>query len=97
MWLQQCLHSFWGDIIVVGNNGIQVAFKNCTPFIKCITKVDGTTKNDAEGLNLVISMHNLLEYSLNYSDTTGSLWFYSKDETTNSNAHIRNNAASKSL
>ena len=42
-------------------------------------------------------MYNLLEYSLNYSDTTGSLWFYSKDETTNSNGHIRNNAASKSL
>ena len=29
--------------------------------------------------------YNLIEYSLNYSETTGSLWFYSKDEATNFN------------
>ena len=28
-------------------------------------------------------MHNLPEYSSNYSDMTGSLWFYSKDGATN--------------
>ena len=28
-------------------------------------------------------MYNLLEYSSNYSDPTGSLWFYSNDEATN--------------
>ena len=28
-------------------------------------------------------MYNPLEYSSKYSDTTGSLWFYSKDEATN--------------
>ena len=33
-------------------------------------------------------MHNLIEYSSNYSVTTGSLWFYSKDEATNFNANI---------
>ena len=27
--------------------------------------------------------YNLIEYSSNYSETTGSLWFYSKDEGTN--------------
>ena len=30
----------------------------------------------------------MLEYSLKYSDTTGSLWFYSKDEVTNYNNGI---------
>ena len=35
-------------------------------------------------------MYNLIEYSSNYSETTGSLWFYSKDEATNSNADIPN-------
>ena len=29
--------------------------------------------------------YNLIEYSLNYSETTGSLWFHSKDEATNFN------------
>ena len=36
-------------------------------------------------------MYNLIEYSSNYSKTTGSLWFYSKDEATNFNADIANN------
>ena len=33
-------------------------------------------------------MHNLIQYSSNYSKKTGSLWFYSKDEATNFNADI---------
>ena len=44
-----------GDISIVGNNGHQVAFKNCTPYTKCITKIDGTRIYDAEYLDLVIS------------------------------------------
>ena len=36
-------------------------------------------------------MYNLIEYSSNYSETTGSLWFYYKDEITNFNADIANN------
>ena len=36
-------------------------------------------------------IYNLTEYSSNYSDTTGSFWFYSKDEATNFNAYIANN------
>ena len=42
-------------------------------FAKCITKNDGKAIDDAEDLDLVRSINNLLEYSLNYSDTTGSL------------------------
>ena len=36
-------------------------------------------------------MYNLIERSLNYSETTGSLWFYSKAEETNFYADIANN------
>ena len=35
-------------------------------------------------------MYNLIEYSSNFSETTGSLHFYSKDEATNFNANIAN-------
>ena len=35
-------------------------------------------------------MYNLIEYSSNYSETTGSWWFYSKDKTNNLNADIAN-------
>ena len=36
-------------------------------------------------------MYNLIEYIWNYSETTGSLWFYSKDEATDFNVDISNN------
>ena len=74
--------------ILVRDAAVQVAFKNYAPFIKCTTNVDGTSIDDAEDLDLVMTMYNLLVYSLDYSDTKSSLWFYSKDEATNFNADI---------
>ena len=35
-------------------------------------------------------MYNLIEYSSNYSKTTGSLWFSPKDEGTDFNTNITN-------
>ena len=58
--------------MIVRNIAARVAFKNCAPFIKCIIKIDGTTIDDTKDLDLVMPMYNLLEYSSNYSDTTGS-------------------------
>ena len=72
-----------GDITIIGHQESQLAFKNSTPFTKCITKIDGTTTDDAENLDLVMPIYNLIEYSTNYSETTGSLWFYSNNEATN--------------
>ena len=48
-------------------------------------------------LDLVMPMYNLIEYSSNYSETTGSLWFYFKDEATNFNADITNTNNFKSF
>ena len=62
-----------GDITVAEASETQVSFKNCAPFTKCITKIDGTTKNEAEDLDLVMPVYNLIEYSSNYSETTGLL------------------------
>ena len=42
-------------------------------------------------------MYNLIEYSLNYSETRGSLWFYSEDEAANFNADIINTNNFKSF
>ena len=42
-------------------------------------------------------MYNLIEYSANYSETTGSLWFYSKDEAPDFNADIVNDNNFKSF
>ena len=74
--------------LFIGHAALQLAFKSCAPFINCITNFDGTTIDDAEDLDLVMMMRNLLEYSLVYSDIASSLWFFSKDEATNFNADI---------
>ena len=53
--------------------------------------------NDAEDLDLAMPMYNFIEYSPNYSQTTGSLWFYSKDEATDFNNSIPNTDDFKSF
>ena len=53
-------------------------------------KIDAATIDDAEDLDLVMPLHNLIEYGSNYSKTTRSLWFYSRDEATNFNKNIAN-------
>ena len=42
-------------------------------------------------------MYNLIEYISNYSETTGSLWFYIKDEATDFNADTANDNNFKSF
>ena len=86
-----------GDLTIKGHHVTQVALKTCSPFTKCIKKIHGTTIDDTEDLDLIMSMYNLLEYISNYSETTGRLWFYSKDEATNLNVDIGNNNAFKSF
>ena len=86
-----------GNVNIIGCQVTQVAFKNCAPFTKCITKIDGTTIDDAEDLHLFTAMYNLIECSSNYSETTGSLWFYFNNDATNSDFNIANNDTFKSF
>ena len=44
-----------------------VTFKNCTPFVKCISRVNNTEIDNAKGIDTVMSMYNLIECSDNYS------------------------------
>ena len=55
-------------------------FKNNAPFINCISKINGIKIDNAEDLDVVMPMYNLLEYSKNYRKTKGSLWNYYRDE-----------------
>ena len=57
-----------------------VAFKNCAPFINCISEINNTQVDNAKDIDIVMSMYNLIEYSDNYAKTTGSLWQYFRDE-----------------
>ena len=60
----------------------QVILKNDASFISCISKINGVLVENAEVLDLVMPMYNLLEYSKNYSKTFASLWKYYRDELT---------------
>ena len=60
----------------------RVILKNNTPFIHCISKVNGVLVENAEDLDIAMPMYNLLEYSKNYSKTSASLWNYCIDELT---------------
>ena len=51
-----------GNITIIEYQKARVAFKNCAPFTKCIIKIDGTTIDDAEDLDLLMPMYNLIEY-----------------------------------
>ena len=54
--------------------------KNNAPFVSCITRINGELIEDADDLDIIMSMYNLLEYSKNYRKTIGSLYNYYKDE-----------------
>ena len=59
----------------------KVIFKNCAPFTNCISKINNTQIDNAEYIDIVMPMYNLIEYGDNYSKTSGSLWQYCKDIT----------------
>ena len=77
-----------GEITLEGDNdgnkqNKNLTFKNNSPFINCISKINGIKIDNAEDLDVVMSMYNLLEYSKNYKKTTGSLWSYYRGATSN--------------
>ena len=58
----------------------KLALKNNAPFTSCISKISNTLIDNAEDLDAVMPMYNLIEYCRNYRKTTGSLWNYYRDE-----------------
>ena len=57
-----------------------VTFKNCAPFTKCISRINNTDIDNAHDTDIVMPMYNFIEYSDNYSKTSGILWQYYKDD-----------------
>ena len=57
-----------------------VAFKNCALFTNSISEINTTQIDNANDIDIVMPMYNLIEYSDNYAKTSGSLWQYFRDE-----------------
>ena len=73
---------FNGTITVTANAGAdnirdkrnrKLILKNNASFVSCIARINGELIEDADDLDVVMPMYNLLEYSKNYRKTTGSL------------------------
>ena len=61
------------------NANKKVIFKNCAPFTNCISEINNADIDNAKDIDIVMPMYNLIEYSDNYSKTSGSLWQYTND------------------
>ena len=58
-----------------------VISKSCAPFMNCKSEINDTEIHNAKDIDIVIPTYNLIEYSENYSKTSGRLWQYYKDDT----------------
>ena len=91
-----------GTIIVTNpidnaNFNKELTLKNNAPFISCISKINGEFVENAEDLDIVMPMYNLLEYSKNYEKTSGSLFNYYRDEPSEITIGAGNNAINISI
>ena len=91
-----------GNIAVAGaDDNTKVAFEILALFRKCRTEINDTFINEPKYLNNAMSMYNLIECSNNYSDISGSLWQFKRDERevnvdlTVDNQHIPYNSSFK--
>ena len=77
-----------GDINLEGDNDANkhnknLAFKDNALSINFNSKIYNIKNDNAEDLDVVMPMYNLLEYSKNYKKTTDSLWNYCRDGPSN--------------
>ena len=80
-----------GNITATGGDAnTRVPFQNCAPFTKCITHVNDEHVDNADNLDIVVPMYNLNEYSNNYSDISGTLWQFKRDEQNLNNGNPAN-------
>ena len=77
-----------GDTKVAANNDTDVAFRNCPPFSTCKTEINDVFIDEANHIYITMAMYNLIEYSDNYSDTSGSLWQFKRDEVPPNDADL---------
>ena len=87
MWLFRRIYScnkIHNSILVTATGGdanTRVVVKYCAPFTKCITRINDEHVDDADNLDIIMSMYILIEYNDSYSGTSGSLWQFQRDES----------------
>ena len=62
------------------NAATRLALKNCARFTKCNLEINDEHIDTAENLDITMPMYNLIEYSDNYQDSSGTLYQYEQPE-----------------
>ena len=70
-----------------------VAFKNSAPFTRCVTHINDEHVETAEDLDIIKPMCNLIEYSDNHVDSSGSLYQFKRVESPMNDAESSLNIA----
>ena len=71
-----------GDIKVAAvAANTNVAFKNCAPFTGCVTHINDEHIETAQNIDITAPLYNLIEYSDDYADSSGSLYQFKRDES----------------
>ena len=58
-----------------------IVFKNCASFTSHVTHITDEHVETAENVDIIMPMYNLIEYSNNYADSSGSLYQFKRDES----------------
>ena len=61
------------------NANKKVIFKNCALFTDCKSEINNVEIDNAKGINIIMLMYTLIEYSDNYWKQSGSLCQYWQD------------------
>ena len=61
------------NTVCKNNANREIMLKNCAPFTDCISGINNTQVDNANDIGVVMPMNNLIEYSYNYSNTSGTL------------------------
>ena len=77
-----------GNVTVNASDDTDVTFKNCAPFSTCKTVINDVFVGRAEHIYIAMPMYNLIEFSDTYSDTSGSLWQFKRNEVPANNADL---------
>ena len=60
--------------------------KNCASFSTCTIKTNDVFVDEANHIYIAMPMYNLVKYNDNYSDISGNLWQFKRDEAPADNA-----------
>ena len=65
--------------VAVNNTNKPVIFKNCASFTDCLTEINNSQVDDAQKIDIVMPIYNVVAYRGAYLKKIG-LWQYYRDE-----------------